>query len=210
MSVPIVQIRDYHSGCDGGMTNRDRWADMHRARWQRGFTSCRSEGQHPGAGDESALRPIGHRRIARMQAADDCVFCRLIAGELEASVVYQDRRSVALMDIQPVTSGHVLVMPRTHGPSLADLDPDDGAQMFRVAQLAAAALRHSGLRCEGVNLFLADGAAAGQDVFHVHLHVFPRFEGDGFGLRLPPDYEVRPRDELDAAASALREAWPAK
>ena len=145
-----------------------------------------------------------------MQAADDCVFCLLIAGELEASVVYQDRRSVALMDIQPVTSGHVLVMPRTHGPSLADLDPDDGAQMFRVAQLAAAALRHSGLRCEGVNLFLADGAAAGQDVFHVHLHVFPRFEGDGFGLRLPPDYEVRPRDELDAAASALREAWPAK
>ena len=63
---------------------------------------------------------------------------------------------------------------------------------------------------QGVNLFLADGAAAGQDVFHVHLHVVPRFEGDGFGLRLPPDYEIRPRAELDAAASALRDAWPAK
>ena len=143
-----------------------------------------------------------------LQAVDECVFCRLLAGELEVSVVYEDQRSVALMDIQPVTSGHLLVIPRIHASFLADLDPDDGVQMFRVAQLAAAALRHSGLRCEGVNLFLADGAAAGQEVFHVHLHVFPRFEGDGFGLRMPPDYDVRPRAELDAAASALREAWP--
>jgi histidine triad (HIT) family protein len=89
-----------------------------------------------------------------MRAFDGCVFCRLIAKELEASVVYGDRRTVALMDIQPVTPGHVLVMPRGHSPSLADLDPADGAQMFRVAQLAAAALRHSGLRCDGVNLLL--------------------------------------------------------
>jgi histidine triad (HIT) family protein len=144
-----------------------------------------------------------------MQATDDCVFCRLMAGDLAASVVHEDQRTVAFMDIQPLTPGHVLVVPRGHTRSLPDLDPDDGAQVFRVAQLAATALRHSGLRCEGVNLFLADGAAAGQDVFHVHLHVFPRFEGDGFGLRLPPDYDVRPRSELDAAASALREAWPA-
>jgi histidine triad (HIT) family protein len=144
-----------------------------------------------------------------VQAVEGCVFCRLIARELDASVVYEDGRVVAHMDIQPVTSGHVLVMPRGHRPSLADLDPADGAQMFRVAQLAAAALRQSGLRCEGVNLLLADGAAAGQDVFHVHLHVFPRFEGDGFGLRLPPDHAVRPRAELDAMALALREAWPA-
>ncbi|HEY8724729.1 MAG TPA: HIT domain-containing protein [Gaiellaceae bacterium] len=63
------------------------------------------------------------------------------------------------------------------------------------------------LRSEGVNFFLADGAAAGQDVFHVHLHVFARFAGDGFGLQLPPDHAIRPREELDAAASALRQAW---
>jgi histidine triad (HIT) family protein len=143
-----------------------------------------------------------------MAAADGCVFCGLIAGELEASIVYEEPRAVALMDIQPLTTGHMLVMPRRHSPSLAELDPDDGATMFRVAQLAAAALRGSGLRCEGINLFLADGAAAGQDVFHVHLHVFPRFEGDGFGLRFPPEYQVRPRAELDVTASALRKAWP--
>lgn len=143
-----------------------------------------------------------------MGATGACVFCSLIAGELEASVVHEDPRTVAFMDLQPLTPGHLLVAPRGHAPSLGDLDPEDGAQMLRVAQAAAAALRHSGLRCEGVNLFVADGEAAGQDVFHVHMHVFPRFDGDGFGLRLPPDYGVRSRDELDAAASALREAWP--
>ena len=80
--------------------------------------------------------------------------------------------------------------------------------MFRVAQAAAASLRTSVLRCEGVNLFLADGEAAGQEEDHVHLHVWPRATGDGFALRLPPDYSVRPRAELDAAAEALRRSWP--
>ena len=124
------------------------------------------------------------------------------------SVVHEDERTITFMDIQHVVSGHMLVIPRAHAPYLADLDPEDGAQVFRVAQLASAALRGSSLRCEGVNLFLADGEAAGQEVFHVHLHVFPRFAGDGFGLRLPPDYSVRPRAELDEAASALRRVWP--
>ncbi|MEO8349451.1 MAG: HIT family protein [Acidobacteriota bacterium] len=142
--------------------------------------------------------------------ASDCVFCRIIAGELEASVVHDDERTLAFLDIQPLTSGHLLVVPRRHATSLAELDPEDGAELFRVAQRAAAALRQSVLRCEGVNFFLADGAAAGQDVFHVHLHVFARFRGDGFGLRFPPDHAIRPREELDAAALALRQAWAHK
>ena len=137
-----------------------------------------------------------------------CVFCRIIAGELEASVVHEDEQTLAFLDIQPLTPGHLLVVPRRHESSLAELDPFDGAQLFRVGQRAAAALRHSVLRCEGVNFFLADGAAAGQDVFHVHLHVFARFADDGFGLRLPPGYAIRPREELDRAALALRQAWP--
>ena len=142
-----------------------------------------------------------------MSEAPDCILCRIIAGELEASVVHEDERTLAFVDTQPVTSGHLLVVPRQHATSLAELDPQDGAELFRVAQRAAAALRQSGLRCEGVNFFLADGAAAGQDIFHVHLHVFARFSGDGFGLQLPADYAIRPREELEAAASALRQAW---
>ena len=145
-----------------------------------------------------------------MLEAPGCVFCRIIAGKAEASVVHEDERTLAFLDIQPLTPGHVLVVPRHHASSLAELDPQDGEELFRVAQRAAAALRQSVLRCEGVNFFLADGAAAGQDVFHVHLHVFARFPGDGIGLQLPPDHAVRGREELDAAASALRQAWPLK
>jgi diadenosine tetraphosphate (Ap4A) HIT family hydrolase len=143
-----------------------------------------------------------------MKRMADCLFCRLVSRQAEASVVYEDERTVTFMDIQPLVRGHMLVVPRRHATYLADLEGEDGAQLFRVGQLAAAALRGSDLRCEGVNFFLADGGAAGQDVFHVHLHVWPRFEGDGFGLRLPPDYSVRPRAELDQTATALVQAWP--
>jgi len=124
------------------------------------------------------------------------------------TVVHEDARTIALMDIQPVTEGHMLVIPRAHATHLADLEPEDGAQLFRVGQAAAASLRGSGLRCEGVNFFLADGEAAGQEVSHVHLHVFPRYAGDGFALQLPPGYALRPRSELDSTAKALRLAWP--
>lgn len=150
------------------------------------------------------------RRILRVVKASGCVFCRIIAGELEASVVHEDKRTLAFLDIQPLTSGHLLVVPRQHSSSLAELDPHDGDELFRIAQRAAAALRQSELRCDGVNFLLADGAAAGQDVFHVHLHVFARFPGDGIELQLPRDDAVRERDELDAAALALRQAWPVK
>ena len=138
----------------------------------------------------------------------DCLLCRLVAGEEEVSLVHEDEETSVFMDIQPVVRGHMLVVPRAHAAYLTDLDPEDGAAVFRAGQLAAAALRASSLRCEGVNLFLADGEAAGQEIFHVHLHVIPRYEGDGFGLRLPPDYSIRPRAELDEAAEALRGAWP--
>ena len=138
----------------------------------------------------------------------DCVFCQLVSGQAEVSVVYEDERTVTFMDIQPVVPGHMLIVPRRHAACLADLDVEDGAQLFRVGQLAAAALRASDLRCEGINFFLADGEAAGQDVFHAHLHVFPRHQGDGFGLQFSPNYSVRPRVELDQAVRSLSHGWP--
>ena len=92
------------------------------------------------------------------------------------------------------------------GAYLADVDAETAAHLMRVGQAAAAALRASGLPCEGVNLFLADGEAAMQEVFHVHLHVFPRFRADGFGLKFSPEYYTRrpARAELDQAAAMLR------
>jgi histidine triad (HIT) family protein len=109
------------------------------------------------------------------------------------------------MDIQPVNAGHLLVVPVRHAAYLADNDSGIAADLMRVGHAAAAALRASGLPCEGVNFFLADGEAAMQEIFHVHLHVFPRFRGDGFGLRFSPEYYTRrpARAELDATAATL-------
>jgi diadenosine tetraphosphate (Ap4A) HIT family hydrolase len=136
----------------------------------------------------------------------DCLFCGIVAGDVEASRVYEDEDVVAFMDIRPVTRGHTLVVPRRHAAYLAELDPEDGAHVFRASMLVAAAIRRSPILSDGVNLHLADGEAAGQEVFHVHMHVLPRFEGDGFGLRFPPDYRVRERPELDEAADLIRSA----
>jgi histidine triad (HIT) family protein len=136
----------------------------------------------------------------------DCLFCRILAGELPASVVFRDELACAFLDVRPVNPGHVLVVPTGHAASLADLDEQSGGHLFRVGQRVAGALRESGLRCEGVNFHLADGAAAGQEVFHVHLHVIPRYAGDGFGLRFGPHNRTAVgRDELDTVATRLRE-----
>ena len=118
--------------------------------------------------------------------------------------MHSDEHVVAFMDIQPVVPGHLLVVPHRHAAGLADLDPEDGARMFRAAQHLAAALRHSDLPCGGVNLFLADGEVAGQEVFHVHLHVLPRNPADGFRLRF--DRRFPPRAELDGQARLIRAA----
>jgi histidine triad (HIT) family protein len=133
-----------------------------------------------------------------------CVFCRIVAGAEPASMVHQDEVAVAFLDIRPVTPGHLLVVPRQHLASLVDLDPEIAAHLMRVAVRLDRALRSSGLPCQGVNLFLADGEAAGQDVFHVHLHLFPRFEGDG--VRLSADWARPARGDLDELAERIRSA----
>lgn len=145
--------------------------------------------------------------MVEAMSADDCVFCRVVAGTVESSRVYEDDEVLAFMDIQPVTVGHLLVIPKRHAPSLADLDEQLGMSMFRVGQRLAAALQNSGLPCEGVNLFLADGEVAFQEVFHVHLHVFPRTPGDGF--RIDADWHHPPRAELDDAAEHIRSGMAA-
>jgi histidine triad (HIT) family protein len=133
---------------------------------------------------------------------NSCVFCSIIEGSAEASFVYQDDWLVAFADRQPVTTGHLLVVPRKHVVGLADLDEDTGSRMWRLAQRLSLALRRSELPCAGVNFFLADGETAGQEVFHIHLHVFPRFDNDGF--RLSAEWRIRRRSELDAAAKSVR------
>jgi histidine triad (HIT) family protein len=135
----------------------------------------------------------------------ECVFCGILDGKHPASFVYRDDRCAAFMDIQPVKPGHLLVVPVRHAAYLADIAADAAGDLMRVGHAAAAALRASGWPCEGVNFFLADGEAAMQEVLHVHLHVFPRFRGDGFGLKFSPEYYTRrpERPYLDEMAARL-------
>ncbi|MFO7957993.1 MAG: HIT family protein [Candidatus Brocadiia bacterium] len=139
---------------------------------------------------------------------EECVFCQIVSGKSPASVYYEDDVVLGIMDIGPVTKGHVMVIPRRHMARLSDLEEETGRHMFAVAHRTGLALYESGLRCEGINLFLADGEAAFQEVFHLHLHVFPRYEGDPF--KLVADWDIRPsREELDAVAAQIKTAYAA-
>jgi histidine triad (HIT) family protein len=136
--------------------------------------------------------------------AGECVFCAISAGRAPAAFVHEDDDFVAIVDLRPVTTGHLLVLPRAHHDDLAALPARAGARMFEIAQELAAALRRTDLRCEGINLFLADGTAAGQEIPHVHLHVLPRHADDGFVL--DADWRVRDRAELAEVAAKVRAA----
>ncbi len=137
----------------------------------------------------------------------ECVFCRIVRKESPASLVYEDAACLAFMDIRPVNPGHVLVIPRKHAVLISEMALDEFAGLFSAVQKVATGVRAAGLRCEGVNLLLADGEAAGQEIFHVHVHVFPRFAGDGFGFRFGRGYAHPPdRRELDEHARRIRSA----
>ncbi|HVN29909.1 MAG TPA: HIT family protein [Candidatus Binataceae bacterium] len=137
----------------------------------------------------------------------NCIFCKIVRGEIPSTRVCETDTALAMMDIQPINPGHVLVIPKSHAAYLADLDPELGGEIFQLGMQIGAGLRSSGVRCDGVNLYLADGKVAGQEVFHVHLHVIPRFEDDGFGLRYGPNYGEHPaREELARIAGSIKDA----
>lgn len=143
------------------------------------------------------------------QMSVECIFCGIVNGSEDASIIYEDDLVVAFMDIQPVNPGHALVVPRAHASYLADTPEHIAAQLMRVATRLVSAIQDGPLRGEGTNLFLADGEAAGQEVFHVHLHVIPRFGGDNMTLRV--DYDPPPnRSVLDEHAATIAYALQEK
>ncbi len=132
-----------------------------------------------------------------------CTFCDLIHGAAEVSVCYEDADAIAFMDIQPVNTGHVLVVPRQHLESLFDVPPELGAHLFGVTMRVANAVRRV-TGCEDMNIVVNSGQAAGQDVFHYHVHIIPRRAGDGFDIQLPfPDSQMPQREVLDMAAARI-------
>ena len=133
-----------------------------------------------------------------------CIFCRIIRGEAEASLVYRDSLVTAFMDLNPIAPGHLLIVPNDHIPDLGSLPAEAGAQMMSTAGRLSRVLRRAPLGAEGINVHLADGAAAGQVVFHCHLHLIPRHAGDGLGFRRGFGQYGPVRADLDRLASIIR------
>jgi histidine triad (HIT) family protein len=131
----------------------------------------------------------------------DCIFCKIIAGELPSRRVDEDERTIAFMDISPATRGHALVIPREHSRDLTEIEPADLTAVALAAQRLARRAKDV-LGADGVNLINSCGPVAWQTVFHFHMHVIPRYANDP--LRLPWQPAPGDGEEIAAAAALLR------
>jgi histidine triad (HIT) family protein len=121
---------------------------------------------------------------------NECVFCDIVAGTMPASTIYEDGHSLAFLDLYPIHRGHALVVPREHIADLTACPSELAGRLFGG---------------DGFNVWTANGSAAGQEVFHLHLHVLPRFHTDSFGLRFPKSYpQATSREVLDELAATIR------
>jgi len=137
-----------------------------------------------------------------MPASGDCVFCAIVAGEASAVFVHEDPEHVAFMDKFPISPGHVLVVPRAHHPDALSMPPEEAGRLFAKAAFIARAVKEA-MAADGVNLGQNSGSAAGQIVFHVHVHVIPRHDREGGRW---PRRAVSSPEDLEATAGRIREA----
>jgi histidine triad (HIT) family protein len=131
----------------------------------------------------------------------DCIFCKILAGDLPATIIDEDERTIAFMDINPATRGHALVIPREHATDLLSISLEDLDACMRASQRLAHRMKE-GLGADGINLVNSCGERAWQTVFHFHVHVVPRYDGDP--LQLPWVPAPGDSDEIGAAAEELR------
>ena len=136
-----------------------------------------------------------------MSAESDCIFCGIVAGDLPAEIIDSDEHTITLMDINPATRGHALVIPRRHATDLMDIDPDDLARCAVAAQRIAKRMEET-LRPDGFNLLNAVRAAGWQTVYHFHIHVIPRYVDDP--LKLPWIPRGAEMEEIAAIAGTIR------
>jgi histidine triad (HIT) family protein len=134
-------------------------------------------------------------------ATDSCIFCSVLAGDIPAEVVYEDEHSVAVMDINPWTRGHAVVMPREHTPNLYEI-PDEQLERATVAAKRLALTMRERLGCDGINLLNSCEPAAWQTIGHFHLHVIPRYDDDP--LELPTRPKRAEAEDLAAVAAEIR------
>ena len=135
----------------------------------------------------------------------DCVFCRIVAREIPATVVHEDEHTLAFMDLGQVNPGHVLVTLKTHVENVFGLQPGQASAIAVAASRIARAIR-AAFAPHGLSVYQANGKAAGQTVFHYHVHLVPRFEGDGMALSWP--VKNPPREKLEEYAAKIRSSFP--
>jgi histidine triad (HIT) family protein len=136
-----------------------------------------------------------------MTTDPDCIFCKIVSGEIPSHKLDEDDKTLAILDINPWTRGHSLVIPKEHSRNIYDIEPDDLAAAHIAAQRLAKRLREK-LDCEGMNTIQSSEPAAMQTVFHTHVHVIPRYSDDG--LKLPAHPQPAEHEELAGLAEELR------
>ena len=108
---------------------------------------------------------------------ENCIFCKILAGEIPSTAVYEDDDFKAILDVNPAARGHVIILPKNHAANIYELPDEDASKIMIVAKKIATAIEKA-YHCDGVNILQNNGEAAGQTVFHLHVHVIPRFKGD--------------------------------
>lgn len=132
---------------------------------------------------------------------DNCIFCKILAGEIPSTTVYEDDDFKAILDVNPAARGHVIILPKKHAANIYELPDEDASKVMVVAKKIATAVRDA-FHCDGVNILQNNGEAAGQTVFHLHVHVIPRFEGDTVNIGwkpgdMPEDMDVIAKEIKD-------------
>lgn len=133
---------------------------------------------------------------------DDCIFCKIAAGDISSATVYEDDDFRAILDLGPAAKGHTLVIPKSHSDNLLSVEPDTAAKALKVISKTANAIKEA-LGCDGINVVQNNGEAAGQTVMHLHFHIIPRYKNDSVNIGWQP---MKPsNEELAATADLIKE-----
>ena len=132
---------------------------------------------------------------------DNCIFCKIAAGEIPSRKIYEDKDLIAIMDLNPTSKGHSLIIPKEHCTNIYDIDEDIAAKVMKTAKKLATKMTVA-LNCDGFNLLQNNGKTAGQTMFHFHMHLIPRYKGDTVNISWKPGTPEQDAAELAAKIKA--------
>lgn len=149
---------------------------------------------------EKELKYRRQRAEDRQMKKEDCIFCKIATGEIPSKTIYEDGQFRVILDLGPATKGHALILPKSHAANLYELPDETAAEVMKLAKKMALRLRDR-LHCDGLNLVQNNGETAGQTVSHFHIHLIPRYEGDGQKINWVPSQPSQ--EELEAVRKEI-------